>query len=59
MLDQPKLIQTTSSGGTIHSYQLTGGTTIFNRYLSCYLGTCSFFSDLESAQKHLTDCGSK
>tara|TARA_Y100001963_G_scaffold46607_1_gene65678 strand:+ start:1555 stop:1737 length:183 start_codon:yes stop_codon:yes gene_type:complete len=49
----PELIHTTPNGGTIHKYQLSGGKREFTRFLSCYLGTCQFFGDLEEATVQL------
>jgi len=53
MYDKPQLLYTTKKGGTVHKYPLTGGKQEFTRYLSCYLGSCQFNNDLESAASHL------
>ena len=45
----PQLIKSTSQGGTIHEYHLSGGKSTFMRYLGCYLGTCKFCNDIEEA----------
>ena len=55
MQTKPELILTTPKGGTVHTYPLTGGKTTFERYLSCYIGSCRFCNDLEEAKKHLTE----
>jgi hypothetical protein len=52
-MKKPELLYTTDKGGTVHTYQLTGGKSEFNRYLSCYLGSCQFNNDLDGAAKHL------
>ena len=49
----PELIHATPQGGTIHSYQLTGGKRAFKRYLGCYLGACKFCDDMEEASNYL------
>ena len=59
MKTKPELILTTPQGGTVHKYPLTGGKTTFERYLSCYTGSCKFFNDMDDAQKHLIDSESK
>jgi hypothetical protein len=55
MTDKPKLVYTSINGGTVHTYPLTGGKTTFERYLSCYIGSCKFFNNIEEAKKHLID----
>jgi hypothetical protein len=50
---KPLLIETTSNGGTIHTYPLTGGKKTFERYLGCYSGTCQFFNDIEKAKEFI------
>ncbi len=52
-MKKPELLYTTENGGTVHTYQLTGGKSEFDRYLSCYLGNCQFNNDLDGAAKHL------
>ena len=47
MMKKPELILITPQGGTVHKYPLTGGKTTFERYLSCYTGSCKFFNDME------------
>lgn len=55
MPTKPKLIRTTESGGTIHTYPLTGGQTTFERYLGCYLGSCKFCNDIEEATAYIEE----
>ena len=50
---KPQLIHTTESGGTVHTYPLTGGKTTFERYLGCYLGSCKFCNDLAEATAYI------
>ena len=50
---KPVLIKKMPNGATIHSYQLTGGHTTFDRYLACYNGVCKFHPDLELAETSL------
>ena len=54
MKAKPELILTTPSGGTVHTYPLTGGKSTFVRYLSCYVGSCKFCYDIDEAKKHLS-----
>ena len=49
----PELIFASPEGGTIHRYQLSGGKRVFMRFISCYLGTCRFYKNLEEAAKYL------
>ena len=53
MNTKPELILTTSKGGTIHTYPLTGGKKTFEKYLSCYIGNCESFNNMEEAKKPL------
>ena len=55
MNTKPKLILQTDKGGTIHTYPVTGGKTTFEKYLSCYTGTCEFFNSIEEAKEHLLE----
>ena len=50
---KPKLLQTTSQGGTIHSYDIEGGKTTFERFLACYDGSCVFYKCMEDAENYL------
>ena len=54
-LNKPELLHTSPLGATIHSYDLTGGKTTFNRFLGCYLGSCSFYGTIEEAKKSLNE----
>ena len=53
MKAKPELILTTPSGGTVHTYPLTGGKRTFVRYLSCYVGSCKFCNDIEEATQYI------
>jgi len=50
---KPTLIKKMPNGATIHSYQLTGGHTTFDRYLACYNGVCKFHNELKLAETSL------
>ena len=52
-MKKPELLKTNSNGGTIHSYQLTGGLTTYDKYLACLNGYCTFFNTLEMAETSL------
>ena len=54
MIDKPELLSVSPGGATIHRYQLTGGKTVFTRFLGCYLGVCKFCGSLEEATDYLT-----
>ena len=54
-LNKPELLHKSPLGATIHSYDLTGGKTTFNRFLGCYLGSCSFYDTIEEAKKSLNE----
>jgi len=49
-MKKPQLLKTDANGGTIHSYQLTGGLTTYDRYLACNKGVCEFNNTLELAE---------
>ena len=49
----PVLVHSSPEGGTIHTYELSGGKTEFTRYLTCFLGTCKFCRDMEEATAYL------
>ena len=49
-LNKPELLHTSPLGATIHSYDLTGGKTTFNRFLGCYLGHCTFYDSYDKAR---------
>mgnify|MGYP003141855082 CR=1 FL=1 len=53
-MNKPQLIYTNPIGATVHSYELTGGQTTFQRYLACFLGHCTFYNTLKEA-KHGID----
>ena len=50
---KPVLIKKMPNGATIHSYQITGGHTTFDRYLACYNGVCQFYPELKVAETSL------
>ena len=47
---KPTLLHTSPLGATIHSYDLTGGKTTFERYLGCYEGKCEFYDTYNRAR---------
>ncbi len=49
-MKKPVLLKTDSNGGTIYSYQLTGGLTTYNKYLACNKGHCEFNSTFKEAE---------
>ena len=49
----PELIFSSPEGGTIHRYELSGGKRLFLRFISCYLGNCKFYENIEDAAKYL------
>jgi hypothetical protein len=49
----PQLVHSSPQGGTIHTYELSGGKTEFTRYLTCFLGSCKFCKDKEEAIAYL------
>ena len=52
-MNKPELLYTHRGGGTIHSYELTGGKTVYERFLACYLGSCQFFDNINDAKKSI------
>ena len=52
-MKKPELLKTDGRGGTIHSYQLTGGRTTYDRYLACRKGHCTFYDSMELAETGL------
>ena len=50
-MNQPELLYTNPIGATIHSYELTGGKTTYERFLGCFLGSCVFYNSMEEAMK--------
>ena len=49
----PELIYAPSEGGTIHKYAMSGGKRKFLRFISCYLGRCDFFKNIDDAIDHI------
>ncbi len=49
-MQKPQLLKTNSKGGTIHSYQISGGLTTYDRYLACLKGYCEFNNTLQEAE---------
>ena len=49
-MKKPELLYTHRGGGTIHSYELTGGKTVFERFLACYMGSCKFYNNIDDAK---------
>jgi len=47
---KPKLLYTSPIGATVHSYDLEGGKTTYERYLGCFLGSCQFHNTLQEAK---------
>ena len=52
-MKKPELLKTDGRGGTIHSYQLSGGHTTYDRYLACHKGSCTFYNSMELAETGL------
>ena len=52
-MKKPELLKTLSNGATIHSYQLSGGHRIYDRYLACVKGRCAFYDSMELAETGL------
>jgi len=52
-MKKPELLKTDSNGGTIHSYQLSGGHTTYDKYLACNKGRCTFYNSMELAETGL------
>jgi len=52
-MNKPTLLYTHREGGTIHSYELTGGKTVFERFLACYMGSCTFFNNMDDAKRSI------
>ncbi len=49
-MKKPELLKKDDKGGTIHSYQLTGGLHTYDRYLACRKGVCTFYNSFELAE---------
>ena len=52
-MKKPELLKTDGKGGTIHSYQLSGGHTTYDKYLACLNGVCEFHNTVELAETGL------
>ena len=52
-MNKPELLYTSRGGGTIHAYELTGGKTVFDRFLACYMGYCRFFDSMDDAKRSI------
>ena len=52
-MKKPELVKTNRKGGTIHSYQISGGHTVYNKYLACLNGVCEFHNTIELAETGL------
>ncbi len=50
-MNKPELLYTSPVGATIHSYELEGGKTTFERFLTCYLGSCVFHNSMDEARE--------
>ena len=46
---KPELLHTSSQGATVYSYDIEGGKSTFERFLGCYLGSCTFYDTYEKA----------
>ena len=47
---KPTLLHTSPLGATIHSYDLEGGKSTFERYLGCYDGKSEFYNTYDRAR---------
>ena len=45
----PELIYAPIEGGTIHSYELSGGKRKFLRFIGFYLCRCNFYKNIDDA----------
>ena len=52
-MKKPELLHMTPEGSTIHSYELEGGSTTFQRFLGCVGGSCEFFDTKEEATRYV------
>jgi len=52
-MKKPKLLKKNSQGATIHSYDIEGGKTTFERFLACYEGSCVFYETMYDAEQYL------
>ncbi len=51
---KPRLLYTSPEGGTIHSYDIEGGKTTFERFLGCYMDFCRFYDTFQEAKDYIT-----
>ena len=47
---KPELLYKSPQGATIHSYDLTGGKTTYERFLGWLEGSCEFYDSLQEAK---------
>ena len=52
---KPELLHTSPMGATIHSYDLEGGKTTFERFLGCYKGNCVFYNTYDEARTKVSE----
>ena len=52
-MNKPELLYTHRGGGTIHSYELTGGKTVYDRFLACFQGSCNFYDNMDDAKRSI------
>ena len=52
-MNKPELLHMTPQGGTIHSYDIEGGSSTFHRFLACTEGDCKFFNTKKEATDHV------
>ena len=52
-MPKPILLKTASNGATIHFYPVSGGKTMFYKYLTCLSGVCNFYDEYETAVSSL------
>ena len=50
-MNKPELLYTSPLGATIHSYEISGGKTVYERFLGCFLGNCTFYNTMDEARK--------
>ena len=52
---KPELLHTSPLGATIHSYDLEGGHSTFERFLGCYMGHCIFYDSFDEARTAVSE----
>ena len=52
-MNKPELLYTHRGGVTIHSYELTGGKTVYERFLACFQGSCNFYDNMDDAKRSI------